>query len=578
MILLSGTFLIKLKINTGGLRPVPSAPDDLFAKFLALGYVAPDDLKEMKQRSSALGIPLAEAALLADRVHSDARAWILSEALGIPFLEVEPDSISLDLAHLFPEALARENRIVPIAREGDRVTVAVTDPFRHGAFAVIEEMTGLSLRMVVCPGRTIGEILARFYPDPSGLEPLDLGEGSIPREEAEKWLADGGKKRVCGQILLHAASRGMSGIRMSPVGRDVVIEGRLESNPVRLLSFPLRFRQPLFDAFLELAGVPPGGSELPPETVFHLESGTGVVALQASFLRGLSGPEVIVKILPDLRTRISLDSVGFNPGQLDITEKVLRKGNGLFLVSSPGPEGVATTLFSMLREGYRPGLRAITVEERHRFRNEGYIQLDRRQAEERFAGDWSRLAESLEPDILLIEHLPDPAALADLLYLAQAGTLVLCGIRRFNFDRALRTLLTLDVDPFILAHVMRLVMHQRLAKLLCMECRRPVPARPSLRMVGERYRAELERIVADASFFLPSGCPKCGGTGYSGRMALIELIPFTPGVQNIVASEGTLEEKLSRLMEEDLYSAEQSVHEMLRRGMVTYEDVAPFFR
>ncbi|OIP36140.1 MAG: hypothetical protein AUK27_02470 [Deltaproteobacteria bacterium CG2_30_66_27] len=556
---------------------MPSAPEDLFAKFLALGYVAPDDLKEMRGRSSTSGIPLAEAALLADRLHPDARAWILSEALGIPFLEVEPDSVSLELADLFPEALARENRIVPIAREGDRVTVAVADPFRHGAFTLLEEMTGLSLRMVVGPGRMIAAILARFYPDPSGLGPNDLGEGAIPREEAEKWLSEGGKKRVCTQVLLHAAYRGMSGVRMSPVGRDVVIKGRLGSKTVCLLSFPLRFRQPLFDAFLELSGVA-GESELPPETVFHLESGTGVVALQASFLRGLSGPEVIVKILPDLRSGISLDTVGFNPGQIDITEKVLRKGNGLFLVSSPGPEGVATTLFAMLREGYRPDLRTITVEERHRYRTEGYIQLDRRQAQERFSGDWSRLAESLEPDILMIEHLPDPAALVDLLHLAQAGALVLCGIRRFNFDRALRTLLTLDADPFILAHVMRLVLHQRLVKILCMECRRPVPARPSLRMVGERYRVELERIVADASFYLPSGCPKCGGTGYSGRMALIDLIPFTPGVQNIVASEELLEEKLSRLMEEDLYSAEQSVQEMLRRGMVTYEDVAPFFR
>jgi len=556
---------------------VPSAPDDLFEKFLALGYVSPDDLKEMKERSSALGIPLAEAALLADRLHPDARAWILSESLGIPYLEVEPDTIPLDLAHLFPEALAREGRIVPIAREGDRVTVAVTDPFRHGAFAVLEEMTGLSLRMVVCPERAIGGILDRFYPDPQGLETFDLKEGSISRVEAEKWLSEGGKRRVCGQILLHAASRGMSGIRMSPLGRDVVFEGRSEERTVCLLSFPLRFRKPLFDAFLELAGVPEG-PELPPETIFHLESDTGVVALQASFLRGLSGPEVIVKILPDLRAGISLDSVGFNTGQLDITEKVLRKGNGLFLVSSPGPEGISTTLFAMLRASYRPGVRTITVEERHRFRNEGYIQLDRRQAQERFSGDWSRLAESLEPDILMIEHLPDPAALADLLYLAQTGTLVLCGIRRFNFDRALRTLLTLDVDPFILAHVMRLVLHQRLVRLLCLECRRQVPARPSLRMVGERYRDELERIVADASFYLPYGCPKCGGTGYSGRMALIELVPFSPGVQNIVASEATLEEKLTRLMEEDFYSAAQSVQEMLRRGMVTYEDVAPFFR
>ena len=556
---------------------MPSAPVDLFDKFLALGYVSPDDLREIRRRSSALGVPLAEAALLADRLHPDARAWILSESLGIPFLEVEPGAIPLDLAHLFPEALVRESRIVPIAREGDRVTVALNDPFCRGAVALLEEMTGLSLRMVVCPARTIGEILARFYPEPSGIGLSDLGGGSIPREEAGKWLSEGGKKRVCGQVLLHAASRGMPGVRVSPVGRDVVIEGRAGGKPVRLLSFPLRFRKPLYDAFLELAGVPPE-SDLPPETVFHLESEAGVVAFQASFLRGLSGPEVIVKILPDLRAGISLGSVGLNPEQLDVTGKVLRKGNGLFLVSSPGPEGIATTLFALIREGYRPGLRAVTVEERHRFRNEGYIQLDRRQAEERYSGDWSRLAESLDPDILMIEHLPDPAALADLLHLAQAGPLVLCGIRRFNFDRALRTLLTLDVDPYILAHVMRLVLHQRLVKLLCMECRRPVPAKPSLRMVAERYRAGLERVVAGASFYLPSGCPKCGGTGFSGRMAVIELIPFTPGVQNIVASDDTVEEKLSRLMEEDLYSAVESVQEMLRRGMVTYEDVAPFFR
>ena len=153
------------------------------------------------------------------------------------------------------------------------MTVAVTDPFRHGAFAVLEEMTGFSLRMVVCPGRTIGGILARFYPDPSGLGP-STGEGSISLEVAEKWLSEGGKLRVCEQILLHAVSRGMSGVRMSPVGRDVVIEGRSEEKSMRLLSFPLRFRNPLFDAFLELAGVP-GGSQQPPETIFHLESGTG---------------------------------------------------------------------------------------------------------------------------------------------------------------------------------------------------------------------------------------------------------------------------------------------------------------
>jgi type II secretory ATPase GspE/PulE/Tfp pilus assembly ATPase PilB-like protein len=220
----------------------------------------------------------------------------------------------------------------------------------------------------------------------------------------------------------------------------------------------------------------------------------------------------------------------------------------------------------------------VTVEERHRYRDERYIQLERRQAEGQFGRDWTRLAESLEPDILMIEHLPDPTDLADLLLLAQAGMTVLCGIRRVDFDRTLRTLLTLEVDPFILANVMRLAVHQRLVQLLCLSCRRLVPARPSLASVSDRYRAELERSLEETAFFLPSGCPKCQGTGYSGKMALIELLPFTPGVQNTVVSEAGLEQKVSLLLEEDFYPAIQTVHDLLRRGMVTYDEVQPFFR
>jgi len=344
-----------------------------------------------------------------------------------------------------------------------------------------------------------------------------------------------------------------------------------------LFSTPLKRRDAIRETFLDLAAASENPSGLS-EKVFSLETPAGVTACRASFVRGLSGPEVIVKILPELRAGIPLDSIGLNAEQFDITQKVLGRGNGMFLVSSPGPEGGATTLYAMLRQVNAPGRRVVTVEERHRFRNEGYIQILRSQVEGGFSRSWDLLAESLEPDILMIENLSDPDDLSSLLHLADAGMIVLCGIRRLNFDRTLRTILTLDVDPFTLAHVMRLAMHQRLVKLLCMECRRAVPAKPSLREVGERYREELEQVVRDCSFYLPAGCPNCGGTGYSGKMALIELVPFTPAVENIIASDMDLEEKLAALLVEDFYPAVESVHDLLRRGMITYDDVVPFFR
>lgn len=556
---------------------MPSDPTELLDKLVRLGYIGSDGLRDVREMAAARGIPLPEAGLLGNHLHPDAKGWILAEALGIPFLEIEPGSVSPALASALPEAMAREHLIAPISRDGDRLTVATADPFRHTTFSSIEEIIGSSLRLVICPRRTIAEILARLYPAREILPAADLEGGAITREEAEEWLSLGGARRVIEQVLLHSASRGLSGLRLYPVGKDVVIEGRGAGKTVLLLSCPLRRREVLYDAVRELAAVPESPYNLS-EALIHVESPAGITACRASFVRGLSGPEVVLKILPDLRTGISLDSIGLNAAQYEITQKVLGKGSGMFLVSSPGPEGGATTLYAMLRQVYAPGCRVVTVEERHRFRNEGYIQMERSQVEGSFSGSWPRLAESLEPDILMIEHVAEPDDLAGLLHLAEAGVVVLCGIRRFNFDRTLRTVLGLDVDPFIMAHVMRLVMHQRLVKLLCMECRRAVPAKPSLGMVGERYRETLERVVQESSFYLPAGCPKCGGSGYAGKMALIELIPFTPAVENIVASDLELEGKLQGLVAEDFYSAVQSVHDLLRRGMITFDDVLPFFR
>lgn len=555
-----------------------SSPSDLLESLLRLGYVTSSDLKEIRELAAMRGIPLLEAALLGNRLHHDARGWILAETIGIPFLEIEPDSISLDLAELLPETMVREHQIVPISREGNRLTIATADPFCHTAFSSIEEMTGLTVRVAVCPRGTIGAIISRLYRDSQTLQPADVAGGAITREEAGDWLSLGGMRYAVERVLLHCAGRGISGLRIYPEGKDLAIEGRgADGKPMLLFSTPLKRRDAIRETFLDLAAASEHPSGLS-EKVFSLETPAGVTACRASFVRGLSGPEVIVKILPELRAGIPLDSIGLNPEQFDITQKVLGRGNGMFLVSSPGPEGGATTLYAMLRQVNAPGRRVVTVEERHRFRNEGYIQILRSQVEGGFSRSWDLLAESLEPDILMIENLSDPDDLSSLLHLADAGMIVLCGIRRLNFDRTLRTILTLDVDPFTLAHVMRLAMHQRLVKLLCMECRRAVPAKPSLREVGERYREELEQVVRDCSFYLPAGCPNCGGTGYSGKMALIELVPFTPAVENIIASDMDLEEKLAALLVEDFYPAVESVHDLLRRGMITYDDVVPFFR
>ncbi len=571
------TLFYKVENKREGRSDVGGSQKELLDAFLKLGYISSDAVHALNARAAKQGIAPVEAAILENLVHPDAKGWLLAEALGIPWLEFDPGSVPLSMAELVPELLARENLLAPVSRDNRRLTLAAVDPFRQDAFSSIRSMTGLEIRVVVSPLRSVEAILSRIYPDLLQLSPGDLSGGIVSASEAEKWVSQGGARRLMEKVLLHAASTGLASVRLSSAGRRVVLTGSGTAGNATLLSFPLRARSMLLEALAELAGAGEPAEPLS-ETVFQLESPAGVRAFCLCLVQGLSGTEAVVRILHDHQSSSTLDSVGLNPEQIRITRKVIAKGGGLYLLSSPGPEGMATTLFTLLREIQRPGDRVVTVEEHFRLRNEGYIQMERRDVARQFAGNWSQLAESLEPDALMIENITDPVDFSDLVHLAQTGVAVLCGMRRLNFDRTLRTLLSLDVDPFILSRVVRMVMHQRLVNLLCPECRRPVPAKPSLHVVGERYRAQLQAIVDEASFYMPSGCEKCRGTGYSGKMALVELLPFTPCVENLVSSDAWLDEKLGLLQQEDFYSALLSVQDLLRRGMVTYDDVLPLFR
>ncbi len=556
---------------------VRGSQTELLDTFLKLGFLSPEALSNLKVHGTRKGIPVVEAALVSGILHPDAKGWVLANALGIPFLEADAEAVPLALSEILPEATARETMAVPISREDGRLTLAVADPFQGDAFSRIEEVTGLRVTLVVCPARTIARILERFYPDALSLPPGEAVAGAISRDEAREWIARGRGRRLAENLLLHAANAGIGTVRIFPSGRFVAVSGNSGRRTSLLLSVPLRFRGPLVDAFAELAGLPMGRA-LMEESVFQLETAGGIRAFRITVLRGLSGEEAVVKVLPDLKSVIALDSIGFHPEQTEITRRLLSLGDGLCLVSSSGDVGVGTTIFAMLREGHRPGRRVVAVEETHRFRNDGYIQLERREVEKRFGRKWGRLAESLEPDALAIERADGPEEILDLVHIARRGIPVFCGMQGVDLRRTLAVLFSLEVDPFLLARVVRLVMHQRLVDVLCTDCRRRVPAVPSPRLAGERYRERLETLVREVSFFVPGGCPRCQGSGYSGKMALFDLLPFTPGVQTQVMSGAPLEERTERILGEHLQSAFPSAEDLLRRGMVTFEDVLPFFR
>lgn len=555
----------------GGSRP------DILEKFLKRGVLSPEALRTLRESGKRKGVPALEAGLLAGTFPPGAKSLLLAESLGLPFQEIDPDGVAMTLSELVSESVAREHRVVPVSRTAGHLTLAVADPFRHRVFSEIEGATGLAVRLVVCSPPTIDRILDRLYPDMQAPTAVELEGGSVSREEALDWIARGKAKMLVERVLLRAAGEGFSSVRVYPAGSHVRISGRKEGKSTLLLALSGRHRRILIEALSDLAGIVPIPAAMS-EAAFQLDSPSGVVPFTVLLFRGLSGIEAMVRVLPDFRSAPTLDSVGLTTDQVEVTRKLLEKRDGIYLLSAPGPEGAATTLFAMLREVAPHGARVVTVEDRFRFRTGRYIQLERRDVEARYGGRFSRLTAMLEPDALMVESLPGAAGIEELIHVARNGVVVLCGVRGTGVGGVVRTLLELPVDPYSLSRAVRLLLHQRLVDLLCPACRRPVPAKPDLPGgIGAR-RDRLAEIIRDHSFYMPAGCERCGGRGFSGKMALAEVLPFTHGVQNLFLEGLPAGETIDRLFEEHLYPADPSIRDLLRRGMIAYDDIVPFFR
>ena len=550
---------------------------EILEMFLKLGYLSPESLKNLKMAGERRGVPLLEATLLEGILHPDARSFLLAESLGLAFEDIDPAAVPLAMSEFVPESTAREYRIAPLSREEDRLTLGVADPFLHPVFSVIGQGTGLSVRLVVCPPRTINRILDRLYPNLQAPASEELEGGLVDRGQAGEWLARGRARTLVEKTLSFAVGGGISSVRIFPAGNRVRVSGRAGGENALLFSMPIRYRGALLGGLAELAALPGIPAEAS-ESSFQLEGSDGVLSFQLLFLHGLSGPEAIVRHLPEFRPAATLGSVGLTPEQVEITCRLLGKKDGLYLLSTPGPEGAATTMFAMLREMVRPGARVVTVEERFRFRTERYIQLERRDLETRYGGRWAQLAGAVEPDALMVEFLRDSSDLIELVHLVREGVPVLCGVRGSGVGDVVRTLLSLRIDPFLLFRTVRLILHQRLVDLLCTECRRPVPAKPSLLPGGGKRGEMLEEIIRKTSFYMPAGCDRCAGKGYSGKIALAEALPFSHGVQSLLLAGLPVDRTVEQLTEEHLYPAFPSVRELLGRGMVAYDDILPFFR
>lgn len=546
---------------------------DIVEKLFSLGLLKIKNVAELEKASSESGRDVIEEAMVTGRVSPDALLYVISENLDIPFIVLQEGDVDSSLSALIPYEIAWGEEVVPLSEGDDFVTVGVYDPLRPKLFRRIEKLTGKKARVALVGRDSIRRMLMFLYPPPIAISDKIIsghiaGDISLP-----KFLATGDSTSLLSEILFQSRTAGMRVLILHHVSGKFVIEGREDSRSTVLLETPGKIGEFLFDGLKKLCGFRDGDPAVRGRII---ETGEGKRSgmYKVALVSGAGSKKAVIRIIPNALGKLSIDALGFGEDQFQALTGLIRREKGIYIIGSPTLDGVSTTLYSMVRFAKSPNSAVVTIEEDIRFKNEGFIQLEKPMLEEDLSIE--KIVRTLSPDILMYSNLTIDKLIYETAHIYPSRVSVFAGIECKSLESAVEKVITSEASRHVLASLMKAVVFQKLVRILCDACKKELPAIPSMYLDPGMVESGKRDLLARMKYYIPSGCDECGGSGFSGMTAIFDMVVFTPSVRMEMLMDKREEEKREKILCHFRLGPVELIVKMLMEGQVTFEDIVPF--
>jgi general secretion pathway protein E len=455
-------------------------------------------------------------------------------AVDVPDQPVLSDRLKL--------SFLKANRILPISFNGKRLLIATADPFVDEAVQAISYMLDVEVDLAVIAPAEIERALRTLYHDAGGethtdeqqVAALVSGDGSEFDIERLRDIANEAPViRLVNQIISSAVERGASDIHVEP-GRDAVairyrIDGFLQQE--RLV--PATLRAALTTRIKIMAKLDIAERRLPHDGRIKTAVRGVEIDIRVSTLPTVFGESIVMRILDRTRVELNFTKLGLDETTQASLHRLMSLPNGIVLVTGPTGSGKTTTLYTALKHLNRPELKLFTVEDPIEYQLSGINQI---QVQPQIGLDFPSALRSIlrqDPDIVMIGEIRDLETARIAIQAALTGHLVFSTLHTNSAVAAITRLIDIGLERYLLASTVSGVMAQRLVRKLCHLCARP--HRDADRAHGKLRLALPEGMAIDLSASRePVGCEACGGTGYSGRTTISELLVIDDSMREAV--------------------------------------------
>lgn len=504
---------------------------DWLERFVDDGTIGESQLEEARSMAANLGITPEDALVRLGYISGGDLGRAQAEEFGYDYIELEGRQIPHSVIELVTESLARENLVIPIESDGNSVVIAMNNPNNIEVLDKLRFVLNRDIRTVMAPLESITAAINRHYGQ-SETESVDsmiseFTETQIDFTDVEAAAALKGDEdesapiiRLANLIISEAVRERASDIHIEPFEDRVRIRYRIDGVLLERDSPPKRLLGALISRFKIMARMDIAEKRRPQDGRIKTRAGAKEFDLRVSILPTNHGQAVVMRILDRDNIKIGIRNLGFSDDNYRTFQNIIRRPNGIFLVTGPTGSGKTTTLYSALGELNRPDRKIITAEDPVEYYLPGINQVEVKHS---IGLDFARIIKAMlrqAPNAILVGEIRDTETGEMAIQASLTGHLVFSTLHTNDAPGAITRLIDMGVQPFLVACSLMAVMAQRLVRVVCPKCKEPYQPTPEEIEVFNITPDE----VSDGQWVRGRGCSHCKHTGYKGRRAVFELM------------------------------------------------------
>ena len=519
------------------------------------GALEPDKLEDALQTAADRAIDLTDFLVVTHTVEEDKVVRALADEVGMEFVEkIATDVIPEELIDAVPINFARQNRVLPLSQSDDTVRVAIANPLDSFPIDDLRILLGKTIIPVAASEETIDDAINRIYErkDETGLAEAKEGEEVEELRDLIDMTDEAPVIRWVNNLFYTAVKERASDIHIEPTEDKVIVRYRVDGRLIPRKEANRGFLSSIVSRVKIEAGLNIAEKRLPQDGRITKKIAGKVVDVRVSTIPTAKGERVVMRLLDKEQVMLSLIDLGFARRELDQLENLIRRPNGIILVTGPTGSGKTTTLYGCLNTINTPEKNILTAEDpvEYELRGIGQMQVQPKIGLTFASGLRSFLRQ--DPDVIMVGEIRDHETAEIAIHASLTGHLVLSTLHTNDAPSAITRLVDMDIKAYQISSSVLAVLAQRLVRKLCDHCKIPyTPTAQDLRELGidaavaQEKLAELQRLAATTvigrsnpatlpdpagadsgklTFYHHAGCEACGNTGYRGRIGIFELM------------------------------------------------------